>query len=132
MNNEVTCLQLWKRWEKEAPHNLKVIETQRRIANYKKSDWEEMVVDATLVVDKLKYLVVNNIDLDATESIESMDYLEQHINRYFFDIDLEHLLVMKFLLRFDQQYIKFFNGFEKGLANRLASMIDVRVKEMIV
>ena len=132
MNNEVTCLQLWKRWEKEAPHNLKVIETQRRIANYKKADWEEMIVDATLVVDKLKYLVVNNIDLDATESIEATDYLKQHINRYFFDIDLEHLLLMKFLLRFDQQYIKFFNGFEKGLANRLDSMIDVRVKEMIV
>jgi hypothetical protein len=132
MKNEVTCLQLWKRWEKGAPDNLKVIEAQRRIANYEKSDWEEMILDATLVVDKLRYLVINDIGLDAIESTEALDYLKEHINKYFFDIDIEHLMMMKILLKFDQQYIKFFNGFEKGLANRLADMIDIRVKEILV
>lgn len=128
MKNEVTCLQLWKKWEKEDPNNLRVIETRKRIDNYKKSDWEEMIVDATLVIDKLKHLVVNNINLNSIESTQASEYLEKHINKYFFDMDIEYLLVMRGLLKIDQNYINFFNGFQDGLANRLADMIDLRLK----
>jgi Fe-S cluster biosynthesis and repair protein YggX len=132
MNNKITCSQLWKKWEKEDPNNLRVIETRKRIDSYKKSDWEEMIADATSVIDKLKHLVVNNIDLNSIESIQSSKYLEEHINKYFFDVDVEYLLTMKYLLKVDQNYINFFNGFQDGLANRLIGMLDMRIKEMIV
>jgi hypothetical protein len=132
MNNKITCSHLWKRWEKEDPNDLRVIETRKRIDNYKKSDWEEMFADATLVIDKLKYLIVNNIDLNSIESIESSKYLENHINKYFFAVDVEYLLAMKCLLKVDQDYINFFNGFQDGLANRLIGMLDLRIKEMIL
>ena len=71
MNSKVTCSQLWKKWEKEDPNDLRVIETRKRIDSYKKSDWKEMIADATSVIDKLKHLVVNNIDLNSIESIKS-------------------------------------------------------------
>jgi hypothetical protein len=131
MKNEVTCLQLWNRWQKESPNSLRVIETQRRISNYEKADWEEMIIDANLVIDKLKYLVVNDIDINSLESAQALDYLEGHVNKYFFDVDTQQLVVMKLLLRLDRDYKKFFNGFQYGLADRLASMIDLRVKQLI-
>ena len=131
MENKVTCLYLWKRWEKEYPHSSKVVEAQRRIANYEKSHWQDMITDATLVIDKLKYLVVNNIDIDSIEAIDALDYLGEHINTYFFEPDMEYLVTMNFLLRVDRDYVKFFNGFQDGLARKLANMIDFRIKEMV-
>jgi hypothetical protein len=131
MVNKVTCLYLWKRWEKEYPHSSKVVEAQRRIANYEKAEWQDMIEDASVVIDKIKYLVVNNIDKDSVESSQALDYLGEHIGKYFFDPDMEYLITMNFLLRVDRDYIKFFNGFQDGLARKLADIIDVRIKQTI-
>ena len=129
--DKVTCLYLWKRWEKEYPHSSKVVEAQRRILNYEKADWQNMITDASVVIDKLSYLVVNNIDSDSIESSQALDYLGEHVSTYFFEPDMEYLVTMNFLLRADRDYIRFFNGFQDGLARKLANIIDVRIKEMV-
>ena len=131
MVDKVTCLYLWRRWEKEYPHSSKVVEAQNRILNYEKSDWQDMITDATVVIDKLKHLVINNIDVDSIEAIDALDYLGEHIDTYFFEPDMEYLVTMNFLLRVDRDYIKFFNGFQDGLARKLANMINFRIKQTV-
>jgi hypothetical protein len=131
MKDKVTCMQLWKKWEQQCPDSLKVAETQRRIANYEKADWQDMITDSSLVIDKLKYLVVNDIDINSEESKEAFDYLCKHISTYFFDPDIEYLGTMHLLLRIDRDYISFFNGFQDGLARRLANMMEIYINETI-
>lgn len=126
-DRKVNCSYLWQAWSKQNPNSKHVLEAKKRMSKYKKADWQDMILDAEIAVDKLKILVTENIDPKTDIAQESLDYLGKHINKYFFNVDKEYLTLMAFVLRYNKDHRTFFDAFQPGLADKMILLVDERL-----
>lgn len=129
-DRKVNCSYLWQTWSKENPNSRHVIEAKSRMSKYKKTDWQDMILDAETAIDKLKFLVTENIDPKSDIAQESLDYLNNHINKYFFDVDKEYIAIMAFALRYNKDHRTFFDAFQPGLTDKMILLVDERLKSV--
>lgn len=127
-DRKVNCSYLWQTWSKENPNSRHVIEAKSRMSKYKKTDWQDMILDAETAIDKLKFLVTENIDPKSDIAQESLDYLNNHINKYFFNVDKEYITIMAFTLRCNKDHRTFFDAFQPGLTDKMILLVDERLK----
>jgi hypothetical protein len=112
MNNEVTCLHLWKTWYTHEPDSKYVIEAQERISHYSRQDWITMSEEATVMIEDLG----NNIKANSEElSEQDFDRFCAHLKDWFFEVDEVIIDKLAFSAMFDQDYISFLNKYGDGL-----------------
>jgi 3-oxoacyl-[acyl-carrier-protein] synthase III len=111
MNEDVTCLQLWKNWLSKTSNDPYVIDAYERTQQYSRQDWVAMGEEARQMMEHMTDKVTASQEL----SEEDFDRLCAHLEHWFFKVtrsSIEHLALCS---RFDKDYILFFNKYAEGL-----------------
>jgi hypothetical protein len=127
---EVTCSELWRDWMLKEPSNPLVIQAKIKMAEYSKDDWVIMSQEATDMVKSLGYLVENNIPVDSELAKKGFDDLMEHLSKWFFTLNLFHVLRFKALTEYDPKYVTYFNQFHPGLAAYMPGLLLEYYKEV--
>lgn len=123
INGEITCGYLWKKWEKRDPGLDQVVQTQEKIKNYNKNDWQEMAIDARRVVNEIFLLIKDDVDIKDPRSKEVYEDFLNHIRKYFFEPNQYYINRLENGLAFDEEYKRFFNKFGDGISQKLLELI---------
>jgi len=120
MNEEVTCLQLWKNWSFAVPNDPYVLEAQERMKHYSRQDWVVMAEEATKMIEHMTFNLKNSQEF----SEEDFDRLCSHLEDWFFKVDRSIIAKMALHSLLDKNYISFFNKYAEGLNIYVHNMLN--------
>ena len=124
MRREISCNYLWKKWESNDPNGKQVLQARDKINNYSKKNWDDMVIDAQETMHRIGLLIDNSVDIRSKESEDAFDKLLDHVDKYFFTVDKDYVDKLYLATFFDKDYVKFFDQFKPGMANKILELID--------
>jgi hypothetical protein len=119
MNEEVTCLQLWKNWSSKIPNDPYVLEAQERMKQYSRQDWVAMAEEATKMIEHMTHKLNNSQEF----SEEDFDRLCSHLGDWFFKVDETIIRNLALCSLLDKDYISFFNKYADGLNTYVYAML---------
>jgi hypothetical protein len=120
MDEEVTCLQLWKTWSSREPDNPYVLEAQERMKKYSRQDWVVMAEEATKMIEDMTHKLNNSQEF----SEEDFDRLCSHLEDWFFKVDKVVIRNLALCSLLDRNYILFFNKYAYGLNTYVYNMLE--------
>lgn len=121
---DISCKFLWVEWSKNDPNSQEVIDAKAQISKYTKEDWDNMSIEAVEMVDYLKELVINKIEIDEPEAEKGFDLFVEHFFRWFFPITTKYTLRLSTVIKFDHKYTLFFDQFVPGLADYMNKLLQ--------
>jgi hypothetical protein len=119
MDEEVTCLQLWKNWSYKVPNDPYVLEAQERMKQYSRQDWVVMAEEATKMIEHMTDKLKNSQQF----SEEDFDRLCSHLEDWFFKVDRSVIANLALCSLLDKDYISFFNKYADGLNTYVYNML---------
>ena len=111
MNEEVTCLQLWKIDAYNGQTDSYVLEAQENLKQYAKQDWAVMGEEARQMIEHM----TDKVKASQEFSEEDFDRLCSHLEGWFFKVDRTIMDNLALCALFDPNYISFFNKYTDGL-----------------
>jgi hypothetical protein len=126
---DIKCVNVWQQWMLSEPDNPKVIECHKKIATYKKEDWEEMYKEAIEITNILSDMVRYSVDPDSSLAFLVYNEFTNHVSKWFFDIDETYMSHSAMLYKFDPMFNAYFNQFYPGLGNYMFDMMTINSKK---